>query len=33
MDDLLMVALIVALFLAAWGLSAFCERLSSRGRP
>jgi len=32
MDDLLMAALIVALFLAAWGLAVFCERLSGRGR-
>jgi len=31
MDDLVMVALISALFLAAWGLSRFCERLSRRG--
>jgi hypothetical protein len=32
MDDLLMVVLIGALFLAALGLAKFCERLSSRGR-
>ena len=32
MVDLLMVALIGVLFLAAWGLAAFCEKLSGRGR-
>jgi hypothetical protein len=33
MDDLLMAVLIGVLFLAGWGLVAFCERLHSRGRP
>jgi len=32
MDDLWMVVLIGLLFLAAWGLARFCERLSGRGR-
>jgi hypothetical protein len=32
MNDLLMVVLIGALFLAGWGLTWFCERLSERGR-
>jgi hypothetical protein len=32
MDDILMLALVVALFLATWGLTAFCERLSGRRR-
>jgi hypothetical protein len=32
MDDLLMVALMAILFLAAWGLARFCDRLASRGR-
>ena len=32
MVDLLMVALIGVLFLAAWGLATFCEKLSGRGR-
>ena len=32
MDDLVMVVLIGVLFLAAWGLTKFCERLSDRGR-
>jgi hypothetical protein len=31
MDDLLMLVLIAVLFLAGWGLAAFCERLSGRG--
>jgi hypothetical protein len=31
MDDLLMVVLIGVLFLAAWGLAKFCERLSDQG--
>ena len=33
MDDLLMLALVGALFVAVWGLALFCERLSGRGRP
>lgn len=33
MDDVLMAALIGILLLAMWGLSRFCEHLSSRGRP
>ncbi len=32
MSDLLMAVLIGALFLAGWGLAAFCEQLSGRGR-
>jgi len=30
MDDFLMLALIGVFFLAAWGLTAFCQRLSAR---
>ena len=32
MDDVLMLALVAILFLAGWGLTRFCEHLSSRGR-
>jgi hypothetical protein len=32
MDDVLMLVLVAALFLAAWGLTRFCELLSRRGR-
>jgi hypothetical protein len=32
MDDLLMLVLIGVLFAAGWGLAAFCDRLSGRGR-
>jgi hypothetical protein len=31
MDDLVMLLAIGVLFLAAWGLAGFCERLARRG--